>query len=83
MRVRYQIVIEVTADGMMGPLKVVNRIEDALQRSQVNTHGLIIGHIRVAAIYPVAPTVENPVAGRVPGSDQGRDIEEVKDPRIT
>jgi hypothetical protein len=83
MRVRYQIVVECDANGMMGPLKVLNLIEDALQRSEVAKHGVIIGKVRVAAVYPLAPPEQKSVVERVPGSDQSRQVEEVRDPRVT
>jgi len=91
MKVRYQIIVEVTADGMMGPLKVLNLIENWLKSKHVQWTGsdikedprLVIGKVRVAAVYPVAQDDEKAMVTRVPGSDQSRQVEEVRDPRIT
>jgi hypothetical protein len=89
MRVKYQIVVEVTADGMMGPLKVQTMIDHALRLHRIiNEASLEIGKVRVAAVYPLAPddlTLGKPFPGveRVPGTDQSRPVEEIKDPRVT
>jgi hypothetical protein len=85
MRVRYQIIVEVDADGMMGPLKIIERISHRIDRigDNENPQAITIGQIRLAAIYPLASPEQKPVVERVPGSDQSREVEEVRDPRIT
>lgn len=84
MRVRYQIIVEVDADGMMGPLKVHDLIENSIRMDRnLKEKNLAIGKVRVAAVYPLAPPEQKSVVERVPGSDQSREVEEVKDPRIT
>lgn len=87
MRVRYQIIVEVDADEMMGPLKVQEIIRNATEGyiSGLRKAGatITIGKVRIAAVYPLAPPEQKPVVERVPGSDQSRQVEEVRDPRIT
>ena len=82
MNVRYQIIVEVTADGMMGPLKVQDLVAHTV-RALEGKHGLRIGKVRTAAVYPLAQDDEKAMVTRVPGSDQSRPVEEVRDPRIT
>lgn len=98
MRVRYQIVAEITADGMLGPLRVIELFQHALNHHL--TMELELGKVRVAAVYPLAPPDQEPMAlgspfgdprreasgtaterkvDRVPGTDQSRAVEEVKD----
>ncbi len=67
MKVRYQIIIEVTADGMMGPLRVLNLVRYAL--NQHLSLEVSFGNARLAAVYPVAHAVEEGVDHRVQGSD--------------
>lgn len=88
MKVRYQIIVEVTADGMLGPLKVQNTIEQALKEYRVGIvpqtlteRGLILGQVRIAACYTLAPDDTEPMVTRVPGRDQSRPVEEVRDPQ--
>jgi hypothetical protein len=92
MKVRYQIIVEVTADGMMGPLKVQDLISNSIRLDRnLKEKNLEIGKIRVAAVYTLAPDEkdEHPFhteasgVTRTPGTDQSRAVEEVRDPRIT
>lgn len=90
MNVRYQIIVEVTADGMLGPLKVQEAIQLALKEYRIgitqttlDQRGLTIGNIRIAAVYPVAHNDEKTMVDRVPGHDQSRQVENIRDERIT
>lgn len=87
MRVRYQIIVEADADGMMGPLKVQEIIRNAVEGyiSGLRKAGstIEVGKIRIAAVYPLAPPEQKSVVERVPGSDQSRQVEEIRDQRIT
>jgi len=84
MNVRYQIIVEVTTDGLKGPLKVLTLIEHALRLHPVlREESLDIGKVRVAAVYPLAQDDKEAMVTRVPGSDQSRQVEEVRDPRLT
>lgn len=83
MRVRYQIIVEAEADGLAGPLYVLTQIDSALRGKTLAGSGVNIGKLRLAAVYPVAPAEQAAVVERVPGSDQSRPVEEVRDRRIT
>jgi hypothetical protein len=84
MNVRYQIIVEVEANGMKGPLHVLTMVENTLQLGkEMRNDGITLGKVRIAAVYPLAPPEQKPVVERVPGSDQSRQVEEVRDRRIT
>lgn len=87
MKVRYQIIVEITADGMMGPLRVQDLVRNALTLSPAIAlappgQELELGKVRIAAVYTLAPD-DKVVVVRVPGTDQSRPVEEIRDPRVT
>jgi hypothetical protein len=55
LKVKYQIVVEVTADGLMGPLRVHELIAQSLTMDRnLKEKELEFGKIRVASVYPIA-----------------------------
>lgn len=81
MRVKYQIIVEIEADGLKGPLAVLDYVRYAL-----NNHLTVevdLGKIRLAACYPVAQDEPKGVEPGVQASDPGRQVVEPDPARPT
>jgi hypothetical protein len=55
MNVRYEITVEVTANGMTGPLKIVEAVKAALMERQWKPGDIELGRVRLAAVHALPP----------------------------